>query len=405
MTAWEAVTLGDVAEFVRGINFKPEDVVPIGTPGTVVCMRTKNVQADLDLSDVWAVSESFVKRADQYLQTGDILVSSANSWNLVGKCCWIPDLPWRASFGGFVSVLRPDRAKVDPRFLFRWFSSHRIQTTVRSFGQQTTNISNLNMDRCLKLSFPLAPLRTQRQIAEVLDRAEALRGKRRTALVQLDILIEAIFLEMFGDSESRGWPEPTVESLAAEIPNAIRTGPFGSQLLHSEFTDSGVAVLGIDNAVQNSFVWGRPRFITERKYLELARYTVRPSDVLITIMGTCGRCAVVPDDIPIAINTKHLCCITLDRSRCLPIYLHACLLLHPRVLHRLGVRERGAVMPGLNMQIIKELRIPLPPLSSQREFAARVAAVDKLKTRQSLSLVELEALFGALQHHAFTGKL
>src|SRR5438552_8818491 len=106
------VALGDVAEFVRGINFKPDDVVPTGTPGSVACLRTKNVQAELDLSDVWSVGEQFVRREDQFLQAGDVLVSSANSWNLVGKCSWIPELPGRASFGGFVSVLRPHRAKV-----------------------------------------------------------------------------------------------------------------------------------------------------------------------------------------------------------------------------------------------------------------------------------------------------
>ncbi len=90
--------LGDVAEFVRGINFKPEDVVPVGTPGSVACMRTKNVQAELDVSDTWAVAESFVKREAQILRDGDVLVSSANSWNLVGKCCWIPALPWQSKF-------------------------------------------------------------------------------------------------------------------------------------------------------------------------------------------------------------------------------------------------------------------------------------------------------------------
>ena len=100
------VALGEVADFIRGINFKPDDVVSLDTPGSVACMRTKNVQTEIDLSDVWAVAEAFVRREEQMLQCGDILVSSANSWNLVGKCCWIPQLPYRASFGGFISVLR-----------------------------------------------------------------------------------------------------------------------------------------------------------------------------------------------------------------------------------------------------------------------------------------------------------
>lgn len=77
MTGLNIVRLGDFAEFVRGINFKPEDVVSVGAPGTVACMRTKNVQTELDLSDVWAVDKSFMRRDNQLLQEGDILVSSA----------------------------------------------------------------------------------------------------------------------------------------------------------------------------------------------------------------------------------------------------------------------------------------------------------------------------------------
>ena len=127
------VRLGDVATFVRGITFKPDDIVPVGAPGSVACMRTKNVQGTLDVSDVWGIPQSFVRRVDQFLQPGDMLVSSANSWNLVGKCCLVPELPWRATFGGFISALRGDSNRVNAKYLYHWFSSPRIQATARSF--------------------------------------------------------------------------------------------------------------------------------------------------------------------------------------------------------------------------------------------------------------------------------
>src|SRR4051812_33286826 len=104
------IRLGEIARFIRGITFTPEDVVSAEDVTAMLCMRTKNVQAHLDLSDVWGIPPSFVKRPDQLMQRGDILVSSANSWNLVGKCCWVPDLKKPATFGGFVSVLRVDPA-------------------------------------------------------------------------------------------------------------------------------------------------------------------------------------------------------------------------------------------------------------------------------------------------------
>ena len=208
MTAITFAKLGDVAQYLRGINFKPDDVVDVGSEGTVACMRTKNIQESLDCSDVWGVPEIFVRRPEQILREGDILVSSANSWNLVGKCCWIPKLPWKSSFGGFISTLRADPKRLDARFLYWWFSSGKTQAMLRSFGQKTTNISNLNAARCMNLDVPLPALPEQRRIAAILDQADALRAKRREALAQLDNLKQSIFIEMFGDpvTNPKTWP-------------------------------------------------------------------------------------------------------------------------------------------------------------------------------------------------------
>ena len=120
-------------------------------------------------------------------------------------------------------------------------------------------------------------------------------------------------------------------------------------------------------------------------------------------MGTCGRCAVVPDEIPLAINTKHLCCISLNQTRCLPTYLHGCFLNHPQVLKRLGISERGAVMPGLNMQLIKELAVTVPPLPLQQKFAAIVLRFEHLRAQQREAERQAEHLFQTLLHRAFNG--
>ena len=295
----------------------------------------------------------------------------------------------------------------DPRFVNHRLSSESLRARFDSisFGAVPRR-RRAATEEFLQLEFGDAPsLTEQRRVATILDQADALLAKRREALVQLDSLAQSTFLEMFGGPVNSGWPTMSVEAVTDDSAGAIRTGPFGSQLLHSEFVDDGIAVLGIDNAVANEFRWGQRRFITEEKFRTLRRYTVKPGDVLITIMGTCGRCAVVPDDIPLAINTKHLCCITLDKTKCLPTFLHSYFLWHPIARQYLSQKSKGAIMNGLNMGIIKSMPIVVPSVSLQEEFADRLAAINQCKVAHVSAIALAEALITSVQHRAFRGEL
>ncbi|MFD9973250.1 restriction endonuclease subunit S [Streptomyces sp. NPDC059017] len=301
-------------------------------------------------------------------------------------------------------VVRPDQTKVDARFLLHFLRHPTVRATgemrmTGSAGQRRVPASYL-----ADLHVPVPSLEEQRRIAQALDHTDRLRDQRRLAISLLDDLIRSIFLDMFG-APDQAWPHVTVKDVAKDVKGSIRTGPFGSQLLREEFVDSGIPVLGIDNAVTNEFAWQGRRFITEEKYKKLERYRVYPGDVLITIMGTCGRCAIVPDDIPIAINTKHLCCVSLERSKCLPEFLHSYFLMHPvsqRYLHRTA---KGAIMAGLNMGLIEDMPIALPPIAMQQDFADRVNSARKTKALHMAHLAELDGLFESLHHRAFRGEL
>jgi type I restriction enzyme S subunit len=403
---WQTLALGDVAEFVRGINFKPDDVVPTGTPGSVACMRTKNVQTELDLSDVWSVGEQFVRREDQFLQAGDILVSSANSWNLVGKCCWIPELPGRASFGGFVSVLRPHRAKADPRFLFRWFSSNRIQTTLRSFGQQTTNISNLNTDRCLRLEIPLPPLAEQRRIAEVLDKAEALRAKRRAALAQLDSLTQSLFLDLFGDpiANERNWPIKMVKDFVAGFES-------GKSIVADDEDDttSACRVLKVSAVTSLEFRPEQSKPLPPN-YEPPPSHRVQAGDLLFSRANTAeliGATAFVHSTPPNLFLPDKLWRFVWHNEPKADSHFVRFLFQQPKFHIEISQRASGTSgsMKNISQDKVLTIKTGLPPLDLQREFARRVTAVEKLKTAQRAALAELDALFASLQHRAFRGEL
>jgi len=263
---------------------------------------------------------------------------------------------------------------------------------------QTVRLPQTGYDRKTKylegIEIPLPPLEEQRRIAAILDKASRIAELCGTALKLSHAADKSLFLHFFADLPEES--DLLLEELADKRSNAIRTGPFGSQLLHGEFTDSGVAVLGIDNAVNNSFEWSKRRFISHEKYEQLKRYTVCPGDLLITIMGTCGRAAVVPDDIPQAINTKHLCAISVDRSVVLPEYLHSYILFHPSASRYLSQRTKGAIMEGLNMTIIKELPVAVPPVSHQMAWLARrkiLRAASKRAQSMSASALSLRQSF------------
>jgi type I restriction enzyme S subunit len=403
--ATASVPLLEVATFVRGISFKPDDVVSFGSSGTVACFRTKNIQTSLDTADTWAVPESLVKRADQFLREGDLLVSTANSWNLVGKCCYVPDLGYQATLGGFISALRPDTARVDPRYLYYWFTSPKTQADVRNCGRQTTNISNLDTGRCLALTLPLPSRSEQRRIATILDQADTVRRKRSQANARLDELTSAIFSSMFEDLSTleRAWRRCSLEQLC-ESPDDIRCGPFGTQLSKDEYRPFGVPLWGIKQ-VNAQFATGTTEFLAQDKADKLKAYSLQSGDIVMTRKGTVGNCAIYPASLPKGIMHSDLLRVRVASSLCNPVFLSHQLHFCREVQRQIAVISGGAIMPGINVTKLKKVEVFVPPLEMQNEFARKVWDVLALTGKSQSSLNTLDALFSSLQAMAFQGKL
>lgn len=337
---------------------------------------------------------------------GDVLMAKITPCMENGKAALVSDLATEIGYGSTEFHVLRARPGVDRRFLFYlvWNSRFRQEATKHmtgSAGQKRVPTSYLKHAKV-----PWVDPEDQRRIADILDRADAVRRKRKEAIALTEEMLRSAFLDMVGPGaqDYSKWPVKTIESLAAQVPNAMRTGPFGSDLRHSEFVDEGIAVLGIDNAVQNRFEWGERRFITMEKYEDLRRYTVRPKDVIVTIMGTTGRSSVVPDDIPTAISSKHLATITLDREQAEPEFVSQAIFRHPAALRQIAAANRGAIMSGLNLGLIKALRVPTPPIERQRSFADLTHRVRALIVRMSTRDTS-DLLFNTLVARAFDGSL
>ncbi|MET3352303.1 UNVERIFIED_ORG: type I restriction enzyme S subunit [Xanthobacter viscosus] len=166
----------------------------------------------------------------------------------------------------------------------------------------------------------------------------------------------------------QGWKAPELESLLADIPTPMRSGPFGSALLKHELAAAGIPFLGIDNVHVEQFKPDFIRFVTPQKFAELYRYRVLPDDVVITIMGTVGRCCVIPHGYGEMLSSKHLWTMTFDQSKVLPELVCWQLNHAPWVLSRFRAKSQGGIMDAIQSSTLKELRLPLPPPPEQSKI-------------------------------------
>ena len=240
-------------------------------------------------------------------------------------------------------------------------------------------------------------LNEQKRIVSLIKEAEDLKNKRAEANKKMEDLVTDLFENFFS---KEAYPKDKIVNLVIDK-SSIRTGPFGSQLHHHEFTEVGVPVLGIDNVVKNKFRWTYKRCLPEEKFKKFIKFQVHPSDVLVTIMGTVGRVVVAPDDLPKCMSTKHLCVITTNKTRLNPVYLWASLLFDNEVRKQTRNVSKGAIMEGWNSTIIKNLIISLSPIELQNKFAELVKGIEVQKEKQLQSTQMVDELFNAVMAKSF----
>ena len=249
---------------------------------------------------------------------------------------------------------------------------------------------------------PLPPLPEQRRIAEILDKADALRAKRRAALAQLDTLTQSIFLDMFGEprNEPKDWPTIPLEEIVRETKLGLVRG---SQEFGPEFPIPYVRMNAITRNGELELGNVQRTHATEA---EIEAYRLEPGDFLFNTRNSeelVGKTALYRG------GGLHLFNNNLMRVRFTAkadAVFVAAAFKTAFVQHELNLRKSGTTnVFAIYYKDLRSLPLPLPPIALQREFARGVTAVEALKTAQRASLAELDALFASLQHRAFRGEL
>lgn len=168
----------------------------------------------------------------------------------------------------------------------------------------------------------------------------------------------------------KGWEAEHLITLLAPVATPLRSGPFGSALLASELVEQGVPLLGIDNIFAERFEPVYHRFVSERKFGELSRYQVAAGDVVITIMGTVGRCCVVPDTEGSLMSSKHLWTMTFDKRKYIPDLIAWQLNYAPWVTRWFAAQSQGGIMSAIQSTTLKNTILPVPSIYEQERVHA-----------------------------------
>jgi len=366
-------------------------------------LRIQNVgRNELRLEDVQFVNPPTTAEAARTLvEAGDVLLSITAD---LGRTAVVPDGLGRAYVNQHLAVLRV--RNVHSPYLSAYLASPEGQAQLSGRNRHGVK-AGLNFDDIRSLSIPCPPLPEQRRIAEVLDRAEALRAKRRAALAQLDTLTQAIFLDLFGDHRQT----------AVTVGAKLEDHPLGWRW--ELLTDVARLATGHTPDRKRSDYWnGDIPWITLSEIRRLDGAVAESTDEYVTQAGIDNSSAVkLPAGTVCFSRTASVGFVTVTGRematsqdfvnwvcgpRLDPTYLMHALL---RSRERIRSLSTGSTHKTIYFPTVEQFRVLVPPLPLQRDFARRVAAVEKLKAAQRASLVEMDALFASLQHRAFRGEL
>lgn len=302
---------------------------------------------------------------------------------------------------------------LSPEYLRRWLVHIRGKLAFAARGVTQQNISaTLVRD----LQIPLPPVTEQRRIAALLDTADAIGRKYETSLKLFDGLPSSIFVEMFGAVEAdrptkslpSGWRPASVESIAVRAANSCAGGPFGSTLGRRDYVPNGVPVIRGNNLVagrggfrDEDFV-----FVTPAKAKELRRNVALPGDVIFTQRGTLGQVAQIPLSAKYDryIISQSQMKVTLNPDVVDPTYL-VHYFLSPRGASEIALRTVATGVPHINLSILKNFPVVLPPLPLQRRFATLVTQHARTRGHIARAYLDAERLAKSLAYSVFEGRV
>ncbi len=286
--------------------------------------------------------------------------------------------------GRGVAAIRVNKTLVEPMFALYLIEKKIIDLAYRALGSTIKGIKKTDLDN---LEFDIPSLPVQKRIISILEKAEKLKQKREETNKETQKIIQSIFYDMFGDpvKNEKGWEVKRLDEVTEVIMGQSPSGDSYNITKQGTPFFQGKAEFGI-------------KYPTVKKWTTKPSKIALPGDTLISVrapVGTVNMCNIN-------------CCIGrgLSAIRVKNNLNQEFLFRLLQLLERnIALKGTGSTFKAISGKDLRAMKIIIPPLSLQQEFAKRVQLLESIQSKQQKSTQEINTLFDALMQKAFKGEL
>ncbi|MBC3901248.1 restriction endonuclease subunit S [Acetobacterium malicum] len=374
MGKWEKVRLGDVGSYVNGFAFKPEDWSIQGLP----IIRIQNLTESRNEVNYYAKSDK-----NKYeINDGDVLISWSAS---LGVYQWSKG---RALLNQHIFKVIFDKLEINKKYFI-----HVITHLLKDMSKEThgSTMKHITKSRFDNMKIPFPPLEIQQKIAATLDTAAALLKLRQQQLAELEALIQSVFYQMFGDPvrNEKGWDYVKLSNLGTLNRGMSKHRPRNDpKLLNGEYP-----------LIQTGDVANADFEIKEysQSYSELGLKQSKmwsKGTLCITIAANIAKTAIMgfdacfPDSV-VGFNANE---------KTNNIFIYCWFGFFQKILEE---QAPESAQKNINLRILNDLDVILPPKELQTQFAAIVQKIEQQKALVQQSIDETQTLFDSLMSQYF----
>jgi type I restriction enzyme S subunit len=365
-TGWDRVALRDFCKKI-GSGSTPRGGDSVYVEAGTALIRSQNVyNGEFAYEGLAFLGDSEAEALRGVtVQSGDVLLNITG--DSVARCCTAPENVLPARVNQHVAIIRPQPDELITRFLAYYLISPFMQETMLSMAGGGGTRKALTKDMIERFAVPKPPLDHQERIVAVLAAYDDLIDNNRRRIKLLEDSVRLLFDEWFVNAKASHWLTLTLQQLCVDE-GGIQTGPFGSQLHQSDYSEEGVPVVMPKDLATMKIDTQTIARIPEHLADELGRHRMQRGDIVFGRRGEIGRRAYIGQR-----QVGYFCgtgCLRLrpDPARVHPRFLFE-ILRAPQVAGDIANRAKGSTMANLSAGALQGVSVPLPPRELQNRFA------------------------------------